>query len=303
MKHPTTLQVACTTAAALGLVPFASAASSAMAPKASWYWTMAVAPSSPNVLVLGTSSGLFRSSNGGKSWRHVGPGDFNATSVAETGTTILAAGVKQPPTALPTVTKHGDYAVAPGPGLFVASHDGGLTWHALEPSGLPAVDVQALAVDPANASTVVAVLSDGALYRSTDDAASFTELARKVGGPPWAVTVTARGGLAAGNMTTGSYVSADGKVWHLTPFHDASGRKMAMEYATQPSDPNHVLMTTDGVMSSNNGGMTWHAVLRSKVMFGPVAWAPGSGTAYAVGFDRSLWRSVDGGRSWTLVSG
>jgi photosystem II stability/assembly factor-like uncharacterized protein len=210
MKPLVTLTAAVATAAALALVPFASAATSAMAPKASWYWTMAVAPSSPNVLVLGTSGGLFRSSNGGKSWRHVGPGDFNATSVTDTGSTVLAAGVKQAPTALPTVTKHGDYAVAPGPGLFVASHDGGLTWHALVPSGLPAVDVQALAVDPANTSTVVAVLANGAVYRSSDGAASFTQLARKVGGPPWAVTVTAGGGLAAGNMTTGSYVSADG---------------------------------------------------------------------------------------------
>ena len=75
-------------------------------------------------------------------------------------------------------------------------------------------------------------------------------------------------------------------------------------YATQPSDPNHVLMTAYGVVSSNDGGMTWHPALRSKVMFGPVAWAPGqSGTAYAVGFDRSLWRSVDGGKTWTPVSG
>jgi len=197
MKHLTTLTAAVATAAALALVPFASAATSAMAPKASWYWTMAVAPSSPNVLVLGTSGGLFRSSNGGKSWRHVGPGDFNATSVTDTGSTVLAAGVKQAPTALPTVTKHGDYAVAPGPGLFVASHDGGLTWHALVPSGLPAVDVQALAVDPANTSTVVAVLANGAVYRSSDGAASFTQLARKVGGPPWAVTVTAGGGRSS----------------------------------------------------------------------------------------------------------
>jgi hypothetical protein len=38
-------------------------------------------------------------------------------------------------------------------------------------------------------------------------------------------------------------------------------------------------------------------------MFGPVAWAPStSDVAYAVGFDRSVWRSADGAKSWTKVT-
>jgi hypothetical protein len=43
-------------------------------------------------------------------------------------------------------------------------------------------------------------------------------------------------------------------------------------------------------------------VLKSKIMFGPVAWAPGTAAiAYAVGWDRSVWRSDDGGNTWTHV--
>jgi photosystem II stability/assembly factor-like uncharacterized protein len=38
-------------------------------------------------------------------------------------------------------------------------------------------------------------------------------------------------------------------------------------------------------------------------MFGPVAWAPSkTSVAYAIGFDRSLWRSDDKGESWTRVA-
>jgi photosystem II stability/assembly factor-like uncharacterized protein len=104
-------------------------------------------------------------------------------------------------------------------------------------------------------------------------------------------------------MTTGSYVSADGKSWTRTPFTDSRGSKMAMEYAVQPGDPAHVLMSAYGVESSNDGGKTWQPVLHSKVMFGPTAWAPGDAkVAYAVGFDRSLWRSGDGGATWRKVS-
>jgi photosystem II stability/assembly factor-like uncharacterized protein len=54
---------------------------------------------------------------------------------------------------------------------------------------------------------------------------------------------------------------------------------------------------------STDGGKTWHVALKSKAMFGPVAWASNTrGVAYAVGFDRSVWRSDDGGESWTAVS-
>ena len=76
-----------------------------------------------------------------------------------------------------------------------------------------------------------------------------------------------------------------------------------MEYAVQPTDLTRVLMTSLGVQMSTDGGKTWHVALKSDVMFGPVAWAPTeSDVAYAVGFDRSVWRSDDGGKTWTEVS-
>ena len=37
-------------------------------------------------------------------------------------------------------------------------------------------------------------------------------------------------------------------------------------------------------------------------MFGPVAFARVGDVAYAVGFDHSLWRTDDGGKTWTNVA-
>ncbi len=78
---------------------------------------------------------------------------------------------------------------------------------------------------------------------------------------------------------------------------------MVMEYAVRPGDPATVLMSAFGLERSTDGGKTWHPALRSNVMFGPVAYAPGSAeVAYAVGFDGSVWRSGDGGQTWTKVT-
>jgi len=278
-------------------------ATAAPVPKEAWYWTMAVSPALSDVLVLGTSSGLYRSTDGGKAWRTVGPRDFNATSVVNSGSRMVAAGVAKPPHAIAVLNEQGRFAVAPGHGMFLVSTDEGDTWSTLSPAGLPAVAVQALAVDPANPTTLLAVLRGGALYRSTDGGKSFRKLSPKVGGTGWAVAQTDGGRLVSGDMTTGSYVSSGGKSWNNTGFADSRGSKMVMEYAPQPGDPAHILMSAYGVESSSDGGKTWRSVLHSKVMFGPTAWAPGDAkVAYAVGFDRSLWRSDDGGATWKKVS-
>lgn len=275
------------------------------APYAPWYWTMAVSPSDPNVLVLGTSKGLYRSSDGGKTWKPTGPKRLNATSLLQAGSSIFAGGVHVVPTASPSgVIREGSFRTVPdGPAVLVVTTDGGKTWRELHPRGLPDVSVQALAVDPANPTALYALLNTGRLYRSTDGAGSFRLVSSKLGVPPWALAVTQDSHFVAGNMDSGHYVSTNGKAWKRTTYTDSRGQRHVMEYAVQPTDSTRILMTSRGVEMSTDSGKTWHVVLKSDVMFGPVAWAPTeSDVAYAVGFDRSVWRSDDGGESWTEVS-
>jgi photosystem II stability/assembly factor-like uncharacterized protein len=275
----------------------------AAVPQARWYWTMAVSPTSPKVLVLGTNTGLYHSVDGGKSWHTTGPTNLNATSLVRVGKTIFAGGVVESPTGPATLTVHGQYIVPAGQGVLESSANGGATWQQVHPSGLPALAVQALATDPSSSSSLYAELRNGAVYSSSDGGHSFTLVTHKVGGTPWALAITQPGHLVAGDMTTGNFLSADATHWLDTGFTDPRKSKMVMEYAVQPSDTSHVLMSSYGVVSSTDGGKTWHDSLSSKVMFGPVAWAAGTpSVAYAVGFDGSLWRTSDAGKSWTKVS-
>jgi hypothetical protein len=291
-------------AAVIGaLVAFSGGVAAGSVPKANWYWTMVLPSSSPKVLLLGTSSGLYRSSDGGKTWHAAGFTDVNATSLVRAGNTLFLGGVREKPGAGPTVTEHGDYYVSSGQGVLEASTNAGRTWQALHPSGLPNLEVAALAVDPASSGALYAVLRSGAVYRSSDGARSFQLVTAKIGGTPWALAVTQDNHLVDGDMSTGAYLSTNGTAWVHTAFVDPRGSYMVMEYAVDPTDPSRVLMTSYGVVASTDGGASWRQSLKSKVMFGPVAWAPSTpGVAYAVGFDGSLWRTDDSGVDWTEVS-
>jgi len=273
------------------------------APPASWYWTMAVSSADPNVLVLGTSNGLYRSADGGKTWHSTGPRGIEPTSVVQVGNAIFAGGAAVAPQASPVTTTASGRTARHGHPLLAASSDGGRTWRELHPLGLPNVSLQALAVDPGSSAVLYAVLTSGQLYRSTDAGRSFRLVSPKTEQTPWALAVTRGGHFIAGDMDTGSYLSANGKVWQHTDFADRSGSEMVMEYAVQPTDSSRVLLSSEGIEMSTDGGRTWQVALRSNVMFGPVAWAPGtSAVAYAVGFDGSVWRSDDSGERWTEVS-
>jgi photosystem II stability/assembly factor-like uncharacterized protein len=298
------LSGATVTAAALVLVLALSAsAASGPVPVANWYWTMAVSNKSPNTLVLGTSSGLYRSTNGGKTWTPAGLSTVNVTSVVQDGSVLLAGGVTSNPKAGPVVATKGIYAPSPGKGVLAKSTNGGTAWQVVHPSGLPATGIQALAVDPSSAQTVYAVLTSGAIYRSTDGGGSFQFYSSKAGAHPWALAAGQTGAFVAGDMTTGNYLSSNAKSWQKTMFVDPNGSHMVMEYAVQPGDLQHLLMTSYGVLSSTDGGKTWTPSLKSKVMFGPVAFAPSSpSVAYAVGWDHSLWRTSNAGSTWTQVA-
>jgi len=274
---------------------------SGTAPSAMWYWTMTVSPSDPNQLVLATSGGLYLSTDGGKTWQSTGPKGFNATSVVQNGDKLLAAGVHTGAVASPVVTTGRARAAGPGPGLVVASSDGGKSWTPVHPKGLPGSGLQALATD-SEGKTLYAVLTNGRFYTSTDGGETFKLAAAKLGIPPWAIAVTQGNRFVGGDMDTGAYSSPNGTNWQRTPFKDSRGGNMVMEYAVKPSDSATVLMSAFGVEVSSDGGKTWHPALKSNVMFGPVAWSASSkDTAYAVGFDGSVWKTDDAGKTWTKV--
>ncbi len=252
---------------ALSAVPTAAAT----IPKASDYHSLLVLPSDPNTLLLGTHTGLYRSTDGGHTWHAAGLAGEDVMNLVEADGTILMGGHN----------------------VFAASTDGGKSWSAAKPSGLPSLDVHGLAVDPRNPKTVYAQVAMTGLYRSTDGGRSFSLFSSDVNGMMMQVAITPAGSLVVGDMSRGIFLSSTGKHW-LNTAHGA-----VLGVAVDPSNPKRVVATGGGIAVSEDGGHTWRAALASKVAFGAIAWSPQNPKlVYAVSYDRSLWRSLDGGEHW-----
>jgi photosystem II stability/assembly factor-like uncharacterized protein len=241
------------------------------------YHSLLVAPSDADAVVLGTHDGLYRSADGGRTWNAASLSGQDAMNLARVGQEVVWAA---------------------GHNVLAKSEDGGETWQDVRPEGLPGLDVHGFAVDPRDAQTLWAAIAGQGLYRSSDGGRSFSLVSREVGRGVMALAVTPDGRVIAGDMQQGVMVSADaGKSWKR--MHEAA----LMGLAINPDDPRLILATGPGILVSRDGGKTWDEALALADGAGPVAWAPSAPqTAYVVGFDRTLYKTTNGGETWNPVS-
>ena len=119
---------------------------------------LAIDPSAPATLYAGTShdvefgpgDGVFKSTNGGKSWSEINAGLTDPSVLA------LAIDPRNPATL---------YAGTLGGGVFKSTNGGG-SWSAVN-TGLTSTDVIALAIDPSNPAALYAG-TGGGVFKSTD---------------------------------------------------------------------------------------------------------------------------------------
>jgi photosystem II stability/assembly factor-like uncharacterized protein len=240
------------------------------------YHSLAVSPSDPRRVLLGTHQGLYSSTDGGKTWKFDTLSGQDAMNLAHAGAQTLWTA---------------------GHDVFSKSVDGGRTCIALDPRGLPSLDLHGFATDPRHARTLYTAVAGQGLYRSTDNGVSFAPISKDVGGSVMALAVTPTGDILAGDMERGLLASADGgRSWRRI----LSAQLMGL--ALNPNDPKRILAAGPGVLLSTNGGRAWRQRLEVSGGAGPVAWSPSDpDVAYAVGFDRTLYRSADGGETWSAV--
>jgi photosystem II stability/assembly factor-like uncharacterized protein len=240
------------------------------------YHSLSVNPTNPSRVLLGTHQGLFSSSDGGKTWTFEALEGQDAMNLARTG---------------------GKTVWTAGHNVFAKSTDGGRTWIALNPKGLPSLDLHGFAVDPRQPRTLYAAVAGQGLYRSTDNGVSFSPISADVGGGVMALAVTSSGDILAGDMQKGLLVSRDGgQTWRLVL------RAQLMGLAINPSDPRRIAAAGPGILLSTDGGRSWRKRLEIADGAGPVAWSPSNPRiAYVVGFDQTLYRSVDRGETWSAV--
>jgi photosystem II stability/assembly factor-like uncharacterized protein len=241
------------------------------------YHSLLVTPNDPNSLLLGTHEGLFRSADGGRTWESATLAGRDAMNLARAnGTVVWAAGHE----------------------VLAKSTDDGTTWQDVRPDGLPGLDVHGFAVDPRDPRTLYAAIAGQGLFRSTDGGASFSVVSREVGAGVMALAVTRDGRILAGDMQQGVFTSGDGgKTWKPTL------QAGLMGLAVNPKDPKRVVATGPGILLSTDGGRNWQEVLPLSQGAGPVAWASSKPrVGYVVGFDKTLYKTGDGGATWRLVS-
>ena len=243
------------------------------------YHSLLVDPNDPQHLWLGTHYGLHESIDGGRTWSEAGLSGQDAMNLARSrrSQTVWSAGHM----------------------MFAKSIDGGASWSNVAPRGLPSLDIHGFAVDPRNPRHLYAAVAGLGLYQSTNGAASFSLVSETVGPAVMALAIAPDGRILAGDMRRGLLVSRNGGAsWAVTLSEGLMGLMI------NPRRPARMIATgASGVSLSTDGGSTWRVVQPIRNGAGPVAWATSKPqVAYAVGFDRVLYKSVNGGASWQPVA-
>ncbi len=251
---------------------------------------IAVHPQNPEIILLGTQGGIFRTTDKGKTWHWVRNGfpppqrysysaPIGAICFDPQNPNIVYAGTGRPRNAR-------EGRDGQGQGAIYRSADGGLTWQRIDGGQLPSdAVVSDIEVKPDD-SNVILVAANKGLFRSDDG----------------------------------------GKNWR--PSNEGLPHSFVQEIVFAPSQPNRVyltLLTTSregqawngGVYRSDDAGKTWKPCtgdlpqrvgpdLYRQSNYGEIVVDPQNADVVYVG-GRSWWhpgiyKSIDGGRTWQWVT-
>ncbi len=261
-------------------------------------FSVALSPDDSQVLYLGTSLGLIRSTNGGQSFdapllpttivdveTAAGGAVYalsrfsGAAKSFDGGDTWLAASLGMPRSELLTLTvAPGDPAVlfvgANGLGIL-RSTDGGASWPQSS-DGFNAADARAISVNPADSSNVLAATFGGGMFRSADGGADWRE---------------SREGLTAFNVSVLEFAPGDPSVVYagsINPF--------------DPNGGNRFIPPDGAFLRSTDGGVTWEEIARPAGVTA-LAVHPSDGRTVFIALETGVFRSQDRGETFELRGG
>ncbi len=250
---------------------------------------IAVAPSNPSVIYVGTGEadmrsdiaqgdGMYKSADGGKTWTHIGLDDSRQIGCIlvhpDNPDVVYVAALGHP------------YAANAMRGVF-RSRDGGQTWQRVlgKDNNIGAID---LAFEPGNPNVVYA-----AMWQTRR--------------PPWSVYPPSNG------PGSGLFKSIDGgETWTQIVGHGFPDHVGRIGIAVAPSQPQRVYTVVDapqgGIYRSDDGGANWiRASADPRVWsrgwyFGGITVEPkNADVVYSANVN--LYRSTDGGRTFIPVKG
>ena len=250
---------------------------------------IAVAPSNPNVIYVGTGeadmrdsisfgNGVYKSMDAGKTWKHLGL--ENSRQIGR-----IVVDPKNPDLAYIAVLGH-VYGPHPDRGVY-RTKDGGATWQKVlyKNEDLGAID---LAFDPLDSQIIYA---------------SMWNVRR----PPWFIYAPANGPGA------GIFKSSDGgNTWTQLTNGLPSEGVGRIGLAVSPTNRNRIYAIVDakegGLFSSSDAGATWTKVSADNRIWGR-GWYFSKVTADPKDPDTvfvqntSIYKSTNGGKNWTAIKG
>ncbi|MFY9608367.1 MAG: hypothetical protein WAU45_07090 [Blastocatellia bacterium] len=145
------------------------------------------------------------------------------------------------------------------------SIDGGASWHGVN-NGLTSTDILSLALDPTNANTLYTGTNDHGLFKSTDGGESWTSI---------------RVGLPSGFLVTSIVIDP------TSPLTIYAGIIGGCDFFCDGS-----------VFKSVNGGQSWNATILTRGITA-LAMDPRNPTTVYAAAESNLYKTVDGGLSWS----
>lgn len=254
--------------------------------------------SNPDVLYLGSSTGIYKTEDGGKSWRFI----LSGITVADVAIDPFAANIV--------------YAagITGTNGKIIKSLDAGTSWVDVytEPSkNNPALSI---AVSPSNPSLVIAGLSNGEIIRSNDGGQTWqssTDLADRImklrfGSNSEAYVLSARKGVGKSNdggstwsqssnsLTEHVFSDSNNPISSVTAFYDLAldKRQVGVIY----------LGTEQGLFRSVDNGTNWSLLAlplkNSGLRVSSVAVNPSNSNSLFASVGSTIFHSVNGGVTW-----
>ncbi|MDE2346002.1 MAG: hypothetical protein KGL13_06005, partial [Gammaproteobacteria bacterium] len=226
-----------------------------------------VDPHNPNLVLAATRGvahrrggerGVFRSTDGGRSWKLVlaaGPAS-GATNLSWAGDhpRVVFATVMQTYHA-PGVSGYSLFR-HPGPANLYKSSDQGLTWTKLQGHGLPTMAGPTAVADGTHSQRVY-LLNHQGLYRSDDGGAHWSLATKTIYTSSKQVLVDPADADVVYTMGTCVYRSTDGG-HTLVAFKGAPGGDDPNQWWIDPANPQHIVYGGDqGASISLDGGQTW----------------------------------------------
>jgi hypothetical protein len=257
--------------------------------------TLIFDPQNPTTLYLGSSAGLYQSTNSGDTWKLLVTQILVADAAIDAGNnTIYAAGTSG------------------GHGKIIKTSDGGGSWQDLYTEPTSNNEVVTIVLDPVKHNRIFAGMSAGEIIES-DDYGSSWQVVTDLHDPIYRMRFGVDHTLYVLCPGSGLYKSADGKTFApltgtltsglLQLNSDFSAVTRFLDLAFDPRQANVLYLTTDvGLVRSVDGGTTWafmkmpvrNTVLRTASM---AVNPKDSNNLYAV-VSNTMFISNNGGVTW-----